>query len=410
MSEEAITLDSGDIVTLGPKLGEGAFGVVHQGFVEGKDDIIAVKLESRDRVRKCLGAEVSILHELQPLSCVPRLLGQGVAGQNSYMATEMLGESINDKFKRCGRVFSLGTVLMIAEKTIPILEAMHGFRYLHRDIKPHNFLTGHTHKSEIYIIDFGLSKKYSDSLEVRGNRGVSGTIPFVSLNIHLGSPASRRDDLEALGYMFVYLLKGSLPWFNHKQEKLTEFAVKRIKEETSLLSLCQGLPSEFEGFLRYVRSLRFEQDPDYKALKVAFRILARREGIAYDWKYDWVAHGAGDLRAARRQSAKSAKSTAGVSYTARVSSTESRPDEEQPSSPELPATPKQQPSLDAALFRSYRCKTDLMTDSFTPVITLSLTKSVPEKPKKSRKFTGLAKLKSEVLASKGKLTTCNGAN
>ncbi len=67
------------------------------------------------------------------------------------------------------------------------------------------------------MIDFGLSKKYKESktgllTPYRDGKYLTGTARYASINNHLGVELSRRDDIEALGYMMVYFMKGHLPW------------------------------------------------------------------------------------------------------------------------------------------------------------------------------------------------------
>ena len=97
------------------------------------------------------------------------------------------------------------------------VEFIHSKRIIHRDIKPDNFTLGRGKNSyKVYIIDFGLAKKYmnssGDHIAYREGKGLTGTARYASINTHLGVEQSRRDDLECLGYVFVYFLKGLLPW------------------------------------------------------------------------------------------------------------------------------------------------------------------------------------------------------
>ena len=129
------------------------------------------------------------------------------------MAIEMLGPSLEDLFNFCGRKFSLQTVLMLGEQLISRIETMHRYGYIHRDIKPENILLGlEENASTLYLIDFGLAKKWKsangDHIPFKDGKNLTGTARYVSCNTHRGIEQSRRDDLEGVGYLLLYLLMG----------------------------------------------------------------------------------------------------------------------------------------------------------------------------------------------------------
>lgn len=160
----------------------------------------------------------------------------------------------------------------------------------------------------LYLIDFGLAKKYRDHktlkhIPYRENLSLTGTARYASIRTHLGCEQSRRDDMESLGYIFMYFLRGKLPWqgirANTREKKYAKISDK--KQRTSIRSLCKGFPSnsyfllfaycilgEFAKYLTYVRSLRFEDEPDYNYCKLLFRDLFKKQGYVYDYQYDWV--------------------------------------------------------------------------------------------------------------------------
>eukprot|EP00826_Nyctotherus_ovalis_P065653 TRINITY_DN9654_c0_g2_i4.p1 TRINITY_DN9654_c0_g2~~TRINITY_DN9654_c0_g2_i4.p1 ORF type:complete len:301 (+),score=73.87 TRINITY_DN9654_c0_g2_i4:426-1328(+) len=213
------------------------------------------------------------------------------------MVMDLLGLSLEGLFSLCKQRFSLKTILIIADQTLQRIEYMHSKNFLHRDIKPDNFLIGAGHKQHlIYIIDLGLAKRFQDPktgdhIPYKDGKNLTGTARYASLNTHLGIEQSRRDDMESLGFMLMYFVRGSLPWQGMrgktKQEKYA--AIKDRKINTSIQTLCEGYPEEFAAYLNYCRQLKFTEKPDYASLKKLFKELYIRSGYANDYMYDWNA-------------------------------------------------------------------------------------------------------------------------
>lgn len=256
---------------------------------------------------------------------VPQLLAYEAEGDYNVMVIDLLGPSLEDLFNHCNRKFSEKTVLMLADQLIRRLEYLHERNLVHRDVKPDNFLMGVGKKSNIvYVIDFGLAKKYRDSrygthLEYRENKQLTGTARYASLSTHLGIEQSRRDDLESLGYVLLYLLRGGLPWqglkAKDKNQKYSRITDKKIV--TPIEELIQGYPEEFGVYLNYCRSLKFEEKPDYKYLRGLFRTLFFNRGYAYDFNWDWLQTGLkADVGTASSSKSASSSTAATTSSTA----------------------------------------------------------------------------------------------
>merc|ERR1712019_123990 len=163
--------------------------------------------------------------------------------------------------------------------------------------KPDNFLIGLGKRklNQVYIIDFGLAKKYRDPkthqhIPYVEHKSLTGTARYASVNTHLGIEQSRRDDLESLGFVLMYFNKGSLPWqglpARTKKEKYEKIRDKKLS--TSIETLTKNLPDEFGIYLNYCRSLKFEEKPDIGYLRKLFKDLFYRMGYEYDFVFDWM--------------------------------------------------------------------------------------------------------------------------
>jgi casein kinase 1 len=286
----------GNKFRLGRKIGSGSFGEIYLGTNIQTNEEVAIKLENVKTKHPQLLYESKLYKILQGGTGVPNVRWFGVEGDYNVLVMDLLGPSLEDLFNFCSRKLSLKTVLMLADQMINRVEFFHSKSFLHRDIKPDNFLMGLGRRAnQVYIIDFGLAKKYRDSsthqhIPYRENKNLTGTARYASMNTHLGIEQSRRDDLESLGYVLMYFLRGSLPWqglkAGTKKQKYEKISEKKVS--TSIEALCRGYPTEFASYFHYCRSLRFDDKPDYAYLKRIFRDLFIREGFQFDYVFDWT--------------------------------------------------------------------------------------------------------------------------
>ncbi|EAY78919.1 hypothetical protein OsI_34020 [Oryza sativa Indica Group] len=270
---------------LGRKIGSGSFGELYLGVNIHNGEEVGIKLESVRSKHPQLHYESKVYMQMQGGNGIPHMKWYGVAGEHNVMVIDLLGPSLEDLFNSCNRKFSLKTVLMLADQIINRVEYMHSKGFIHRDIKPDNFLIGLGRKAnQVYIIDYGLAKKYKDlqthkHIPYRENKNLTGTARYASVNTHLGIEQSRRDDLESVGYLLLYFLRGSLPWqglkAGTKKQKYDRISEKKMLTPAEVL--CKSYPSEFTSYFHYCRSLRFEDKPDYSYLKKLFRDVFTRE-------------------------------------------------------------------------------------------------------------------------------------
>ncbi|CAD8208806.1 unnamed protein product [Paramecium octaurelia] len=281
---------------LGPKIGVGSFGQIYLAKNVQSNQDVAIKIEEVKSKHPQLLYEGKILQNLQGGVGIPSMLWCGQENDFNFLVMDLLGQNLEELLVLCKRAFTLKTVLMLADQLISNLEYIHFKNYVHRDIKPENFLMGCAKKSHIvYTIDFGLSKRYRDArthdhIPQKEGKPLIGTARYASINTHKGTEQSRRDDLEALGYMLIYFLKGTLPWqgirANRKEEKYQKIMEKKIS--TPIDQLCKGIPNEFQQFMNYVRNLKYDEKPDYSFLKKIFKERFVKEGYEYDYVYDWI--------------------------------------------------------------------------------------------------------------------------
>jgi len=277
-------------------IGSGSFGKVLYGLNYDRNKEFACKFEKSTVKRTVLALELNMYKELEGGVGIPSIYWYGELNKYKMMIMDLLGPSIDKYFKICEKKFSLKTTLMLGVQMFRRLEHVHNNKIVHRDIKPNNFLLGkfstEFNDNTIYIIDFGLSKYFIEDgkhVPFKDDAKFVGTPRYASLNAHLGNRQSRRDDLESVFYLIVYFLKGELPWqgIRGKTKSEKKEKIKLKKKETSVKDLCKGLPIEFYEIFLYIRSMKYEEKPNYDLIINMLNAVAFKNSIVFNYDWDW---------------------------------------------------------------------------------------------------------------------------
>ena len=281
--------------TLMKKLGEGSFGRIYSAKENSTNNWYAIKLENKNRSQNLLESEAYIMSYLNGPR-IPMVKSFGYTGDYNVLIMELMGKSLEDLFESMPtKKMSVRCVCNIGYQMIEIIEYVHNKHIVHRDIKPDNFVMGKGNKSKfLFLLDFGLAKKYRSSTTLKHyplikKKHLTGTARYASINALNGYTQSRRDDLEAIGYVLVYFLLGRLPWQGmlNKNKDERYMKIMEVKRDTDPHILCKNLPVEFEKYITYTRNLEYEQDPDYNMLKNLFLKVLNDEEHCIDYYYDW---------------------------------------------------------------------------------------------------------------------------
>lgn len=265
-------------------ISEGGFGKVYKIDYEGEKYAMKQEIKEKTKVPQ-LEYEFNVYLELMSkgMSGIPIIISYfETKNMDKFLVMKLYGPSLQ-QLNNQHKITQDDVKGWIFPQSFQILKDLHKNGFLHRDLKPDNFLTEPENPKKLVLTDFGLCKKFMQNgkkhINFNTEKPISGTIRYNSIASHQGKEQSRRDDLESLGYVMVFLWKQNLPWIltdklpatATKEEKVK--LITKTKMSTSVEELCQDLPQEFKTYFKHVRNLKFTQSPDYCTLEVLINKL-----------------------------------------------------------------------------------------------------------------------------------------
>ena len=271
------------------EIGKGTFGIIYNGHNKITNDMVAIKVE-RERKDNLLTLkhESRILHTLKGLKGVINLRWYGYQAPNYYMVMNLLGITL-EKYKNLHEHYmnkkliglSKKKIVSIGTQMLTIIELVHKRNIIHRDIKSENFLFGYDNDPKLYLIDFGLAKRYKTSndehIAYRTDKSLIGTVRYVSINAHDCKELSRRDDIESIGYLILYLIIHKLPWQGLKIHD-GKMRLDMIRQKKQNIILCD-IPEPMKKYFNYIWNVNFKEEPNYEYLKTLVSELDIKQKI-----------------------------------------------------------------------------------------------------------------------------------
>jgi serine/threonine protein kinase len=244
------------------QINNGTFGTIYKSENIRTKEMVAIKIELKTNPNKSLKNEAKVYQYLGKLEGFPELKWFGTTAKTNYLVINLLGNSLLDTIQYY-KALSIKSVLVYGIQIMQRIHVLHDKLLLHRDIKPSNFIFGTKNETnKLYLVDFGFSKRYDYNgkhIPEKNITNIVGTLNFVSLNVHNLIEPTRRDDVESCIYVILTMLFGKLEWFN----KTSVNDIIILKKQ---LLLVDEVPSFIKIMLCYIRSIAFDERPDYEYL------------------------------------------------------------------------------------------------------------------------------------------------
>ncbi|KAE9416459.1 hypothetical protein Angca_009884 [Angiostrongylus cantonensis] len=298
MANETVTFANGKIICgrwkVLARLGTGGCGSVYKvEDTQRKGYIAALKAEAILKDDSgVLKLEAAVLKKLADRKNVIRLLQSGKRSKYSFIVITICGSDLMSLRKKAQEGLSENTILRIGIYALYAIKQLHEIGFVHRDVKPGNMMNGASGRDRriIFLIDYGRMVR---NFVVRDPKGISmrkprknvllrGTLRYCSLGVHRRLEQGRVDDLWAMLYMLTELYVG-LPWNHLTVEK----EIVKIKENEPDENVFKECPSEFISIANYLRTLNYQDRPDYYKLYNWFMDVMKREKYSFSDQYEW---------------------------------------------------------------------------------------------------------------------------
>ena len=253
------------------KLGKSSTIDIYEGVSIEDDKPVLIKIEPKTNEKLYLETEAYNLYTFKGFG-IPELLKFGKKNNNLILIEPKKGRSLYDLFVENNRKFSLNEICLIGIQCIERLKFIHSKNYIHRNIKPENFVIGLEDPHVIYLQNFYLCEKYRSSktnlhAKFKYTKEIVGTERYGSVNALRGLRQGRRDDLESLCYMLIYFFLGKLPWQGIWGGSESERHQKLLKEKKSFkIENYEQIPKDFYTLFNYVKNMKFEEEPKYSIM------------------------------------------------------------------------------------------------------------------------------------------------
>lgn len=271
-------------------LGIGGYAGIYKvkKISDTQNHFFAMKVESLGSEINTISTEVEILKNLKE-NCFPKLHDNGTNKKLSinFYVMDLYGTSIDVIHMLHRKQLATATIYNISFKMLEIIETFHSHGFVHRDIKPGNFLIQNNPSAPLVLTDFGISQKHINPSTNKPHRFridnlFTGTRRYASIAACEGYSYGRRDDLISWFYSFIDLACGYLPW----DEAVDFNDMLFMKNFLNINCLGRRFPKEITTLYKYIKRLKYGQNPDYDHIKQLFVKSMQQEG-AHPNKFNW---------------------------------------------------------------------------------------------------------------------------